>query len=219
MTPYLMDRRVLFVASAAALMLLMGCSALPERPVRPAQYDFGPGLPQAEAPAPSARPLPVLALADLEPVGVFESSSAVLYRLAYAGDQQLRPYAQARWTLPPAQLIRQRLRDHLSARYTVMSAGESAALKRADNQPVRVLRLELEEFTQVFDSPSQSQAWLRLRATLVDNSPAGETLLAQQVFTAREPAASADAVGGVLALTRATDQVARSLGLWLEQAR
>lgn len=219
MTPYLMDRRVLLAAWVAASILLGGCSALPERPLRPAQYDFGPGLVQADVVASPAKPLPVLALADLEPVGVFESSSAVLYRLAYAGDQQLRPYAQARWTLPPAQLIRQRLRDHLSTRYTVMSAGESAALKRADKQPVRVLRLELEEFTQVFDSPSQSQALVRLRATLVDNSPSGETLLAQQVFTAREPAGSADAVGGVLALTRATDQVARTLGLWLEQAR
>ena len=67
--------------------------------------------------------------------------------------------------------------------------------------------------------PSHSQALVRLRATLVDNSPAGETLLAQRVFTAREPAASADAVGGVLALTKATDQVAATLGQWLERAR
>ena len=49
----------------------------------------------------------------MEATGLPEGSNAVLYRLAYADGQQLRPYSQARWSQPPAQLLQQRLREQL----------------------------------------------------------------------------------------------------------
>lgn len=206
------------VAGLMALVLGLGaCSVMPDRPVRPTQYDFGPGALTAP-PVRAALGNAVLVIADLEPSGGLDSSSMVLYRLGYTGDQQLRPYAQARWTLPPAQLVRLRLRDHLSLQRAVMSPTEGAALQRSQGQSLRVLRLELEEFSQVFDQPQQSSALVRLRATLLDSRPAGETLLAQRVFVTRQAAPSPDAPGGVIALTQATDQLARDLAQWVDTA-
>ncbi|CAN7342066.1 ABC-type transport auxiliary lipoprotein family protein [Pseudorhodoferax sp. LjRoot39] len=195
--------------------LLTGCSALPDKPTRPAQYDFGPG-PVADAPTDRRAPLAPLALDEVEAAGPLEAGTAVLYRLGYVDAQQLRPYAQARWSMPPAQLVRQRLREQLGQRRTVVGAGEGAAMLRNDGRQPLVLRVELLEFSQLFTAPAQSAGLVRLRATVVDNLPAGEKVLAQRQVIVQRPAPTADAAGGVRALAEATDAAAAELSQWLE---
>lgn len=202
-----------------SLVLLLGaCSALPDKPVRAALYDFGPG---ALVPVPATRqaPLAPIALADISTPGGVLDNQSVLYRLAYDDAQQLRPYSQARWSMPPAQLIRQRLRDTLGRTRAVLNAGEGPALNRGANQGVlpRVLQLELDEFSHFFESPASSVGLIRLRATLVEATPSGEKLLAQRSITVQRPAPSADAAGGVRALTAATDAAIDELATWLQQ--
>ena len=189
------------------LALFGGCAALPDKPVRPAVYDFGPGLAVQPIPAPAAV-LPALALADINAPAALDGT-AVLFRLAYADVQQLRPYAQARWSMPPAQLVRQRLREQLSPQRVVLNPGEGAAAVS--------LRLELEEFTQVFTAPDQSDGLVRLRVTLMENRAARERLVAQRSIVQRRPAPSADAPGGVRALTAATDAAIDDIVQWLRQ--
>lgn len=194
--------------------VLGGCAALPDKPVRPAVYDFGPGLTVKAAPTPAVVPaapgavLPPLALADIDAPPALDGA-AVLYRLVYADVQQLRPYAQARWSMPPAQLVRQRLREQLGQQRVVLNPGEGAAGLS--------LRLELEEFTQVFETPERSIGLVRLRATLVEGAGGRERIVAQRRFVTQRPAPSADAAGGVRALTAATDAAIDEIGLWLQQ--
>lgn len=202
-----------------ALTLLLGaCSSLPDRPTRPVTYDFGPGPLTAPAntrtaPLPT---LPTLALGDVEPSGVLDGSTAVLYRLAYADAQTLLPYAQARWSMPVAQLVRQRLRDTLGQRRAVISADESAALVRTNGALPLVLRVDLDEFSHIFDSPTSSAGLLRLRVTLVENTPTGDKLLGQRQVIVQRPATSNDAAGGVRALAQATDAAAQEIAQWVE---
>ena len=165
------------------LVLLVGCSALPTPPNRPVSYDFGPGLTSLPA-ADRRASLPPIALADVEATGLSESSTAVLYRLNYADAQQLRPYTLARWTQPPVQLVQQALRAQLGLRRPVLQDADAAAQARDTARGGKlpaVLRIELEEFSHLFTSPAESTGLLRLRATLVDPTPAGETLLGQRV--------------------------------------
>ncbi len=208
--------RVFTVVFAAVLAAgLSACSALPERPERPVMVDFGPG-PVA---APSARPLPTLpplALSEVEPAGVLDGSTAVLYRLAYTDTHQLLPYAQTRWSMPVAQLVRQRVRDVLGQQRSVLTSAESAALARSNGVLPRVLRLELDEFSHIFDSPSSSAGLVRLRLTLLEDTPEGATLLGQRSITVQRPAASNDARGGVHALAAATDAAAQEIAQWLQ---
>lgn len=196
-------------------VLLAGCSVLPDKPQRPAQYDFGPG-PVAAVPTDRRAPLPPLALAEVEASGPLEAATGVLYRLAYTDAQQLRPYALARWSMPPAELVRQRLREQLGQRRTIVSAGEGAAMLRTDGRQPLVVRIELEEFSQLFTAPATSSGLVRLRATVVDNLPAGEKVLAQRQVIVQRPAPTADAAGGVRALAEATDAAAAELSQWLE---
>jgi cholesterol transport system auxiliary component len=143
---------------------------------------------------------------------------AVLYRLGYADAQQLRPYSQARWSMPPAQLVRQRVRDQLGQRRAVFNAGASVALNRSQNAVLPLLlRLDLEEFSHLFSSPTASVGLIRLRATLLEVTPAGEKLVGQRYVVAQRPAPSSDAPGGVQALTAATDAAIAEIDQWLQQ--
>lgn len=208
-----MRTRLLVALMGAAL--LVAC-ATPDKPVRATQYDFGSGA--VVAPATPTAALPAIVLADIEAAGSLEGSS-LFYRLAYADDHQLRPYAQARWSAPPPQLIRQRLREKLGAERPVLDPSESAALARNGGAMPRVLRLDLEEFSHLFDSPGRSWGVVRLRASLFENTTAGERLIAQRSVIARQPAPSPDASGGVRGLTAATDAAADELRQWLAQQR
>jgi cholesterol transport system auxiliary component len=189
-----------------ALSLAAGCASLPSPPARPAVYDFGPG---ALTTTPATRhTLPPIALPDVKAPPALDSA-AVLYRLAYSDAQQLRPYAQARWSMPPGQLVQQRLRESLSLTRAVVGPGES-------DVPL-ALRVELHEFSQLFDTPQTSSGLVRLRATLVDIKGGADRLVAQQVFVVQRPAASADAPGGVRALMAATDAAVEEIAAWLQR--
>ena len=93
----------------------------------------------------------------------------MLYRLNYADAQQLRPYTLARWTQPPVQLVQQALRASWACAPPVLHDADAAA-QAHDDRPRRqtrpaVLRIELEEFSHLFTSPTESTGLLRLRAT------------------------------------------------------
>ena len=78
------------------------------------------------------------------------------------------------------------------------------------------LRLELEEFSQLFERPGTSVGLLRLRATVVQANAPAEPTLAQRMVIVQRPAASADAAGGVRALTIATDAAIQEIDAWLK---
>lgn len=214
--------RGVWAATLAAAALLAGCSALPAPPARADVYDFGPGTlaqAQAQSPSPAERgaPLPPIALPEVAVAGPVEGSTAVLYRLAYDDPRHLRPYGQARWSQPPAQLVQQAVRDQLGLRRPVLLGDEGASHLVDTGKPPTVLRMEVEEFSQVFQSPKASTGVLRLRASLADSTQAGEKLIAQRVFVVQRPAPSADARGGTLAMAEAAAQVAQEVERWVEQ--
>lgn len=209
-----MKRRALF---ALAPLALAGCSSfLPDKPVREVQYDFGP-LPPPGSTATAAGGTP-LVLPDVEVNDALESTS-MLYRLGYSDPHQLRPYAYARWSAPPGQLLRQRLRERLGRDRPILDATAAASLARRGGAVPPTLRVELEEFSQLFDTQTTSLGIVRVRCTLLESTTAGERLVAQRAFVQQSPAASADAAGGVRALTAATDAVAQDVASWLRGPR
>lgn len=189
----------------AVFLLLSGCALpLPDKPVRPQPYDLGPALPLAANAAPGG---PALALDRVESSAAIDGT-AVIYRLMHSeGGQQPRPYAQARWTMSPPQLLTQRLREALSATRPVVEPGAGLAAVE--------LRAELDEFAQIFSSPGTSEGVVRLRVTAVSPTTKADRLLGQRTFTVRKPAASADAAGGVSALRAATDEAVQQVVAWV----
>lgn len=156
-------------------------------------YDFG--LPVSRfAERPAGGELAVEVRAPL-----WFDSLGIGYRLAYAEPARLREYARARWAGPVAQLVQQRLMQRLA----LMPAGQSRSRC--------VLRVDIDEFSQVFATPTVSKALLQARVQLLDRSRAR---LAGFDARIEKPAVAADSRGGVAALTAAVDQLAADLLRW-----
>ncbi len=198
--------------------LVAGC-AIVDKPVRAVVYDFGPGATPRSTAATTATAtpaMPVVLLPEID-AGPALDNTAVLYRLAYADAQQLQPYAQARWSMTPAQLLGQRLRERLAQQATVLTPGDSTV--GLGSTAALVLQVELEEFSQVFDAPASSAGLVRMRATAVRSVRGIDQLLGQRSFQLQRPASSADARGGVHALTQASDAAVEDIAQWLTSLR
>lgn len=201
-------RRTRLLVLGLAMAALLGACAVTERPLAQQLYDFGPGRAQAKA-AEEAGATQGLALRVQS--GPALETPAMLYRLAYADDRQLRAYALARWSMSPPELVQQRLREGLGRHFAVLRPGEGGA--------TRLLHVDLEEFSQVYESTSMSKGVLKMRVTLWQTGPHGGRLLAQRLLMVQHEAPTPDALGGVRALSQATDAALEQLQPWLMQQR
>jgi cholesterol transport system auxiliary component len=184
-----------------ALLLLGGCAAGEKRDEQ-TLYDLGP-LP-AQSAAPSGKRVPVLAVAEIS-APAWMDSSRMVYRLHYDNPLEARTYAQARWTMAPSRLLLQRVKTGLAQSGTaVLSTGDGAV-------ELPQLRIDVDDFSQIFESGASNHARVMLRASVLQD----RRLLAQQSFSANAKAPSADAAGGVRALADASDLVIRDMIVWL----
>lgn len=193
--------RLSFSSAALAMLLAFGvlaagCAGNPAA-LSDIRYDFGPPNPAA-----SAGTQPAVKVLDVSAPDTLESDK-LIYRLSYADAQQTASYANSHWTMAPSQLLTQRLRSALSSRGTVLTG--------ADGVRAPVLKVDLSEFEQVFDSQSESHAAITARATLTQNGK----VFGQRTFIARAPSSSADAAGGAQALAAASDDLVSQIGAWL----
>jgi cholesterol transport system auxiliary component len=139
--------------------------------------------------------------------------SDIVYRLAYEDPAQVHSYTLSRWVAAPASLLSQRLRERLP----LVFARGNALDEQKTPAPRIVLRVELEEFCQVFDTTQGTHVLLQARATLIDAR--GREAIAQRQFAVQRPAATPDALGAAHALREAADQFLTDLLAWLEQAQ
>ncbi len=188
------------IAFTLAALLLAGCSVVQPTRAPEASYDFGP-------------PPAAIAGAKLDKTVVLYDATAPVwldvphlhYRLAQSAPAQPRNYANSNWVMSPVALFTLRLKGRLAdAGKGVFSPGDGV---RAD----LALRVEVEEFTQVFDSPTASRGQVRVRASL----SGGRDAPVQKTFSVDRPAATADADGGAKALIAASDEAIRQIVEWM----
>ncbi len=191
--------KILAIRLALPCLLLLGACASKLAPFSTSLFDFGP--PPASV---TALTLPAISLAEISAPAWLDSPNMV-YRLSYASPQQPRPYADSHWSMTPAQLLEQRLKTRIAAAGGIVTAASNSAL----NLPL--LRIELEDFSQNFDTPGTSSVQIRARATLF----AGRLLLAQKNFARQLPAAGANAAAGAQSLAAASDLLLDDLLHWL----
>lgn len=195
-----------------AIVLLTGCAA-PRAKAPPAMYDFGaqrlatvPGSPGKSG---ETRLRASIWVPDaLAPVWL--DNTGILYRLAYHDLAQVYSYARSRWAAVPAALLTQRIRSRIAM---INDAGVASTAEGARTN--YMLRLELEEFTQIFDTTDYSRGVIRLRASLIDRRT--RSLLSQRSFSIEQPTPTSDAPGAVHALAEAADNLIGSLIGWLAE--
>lgn len=211
-----MKKNILLIAVVAAATALAGCAS---KGPQPTSYDFGPmGAPlPAASLAPSAAGsngtngtaamaagIPALVVSDVSGPASLDTQR-MYYRLMYADARQSRPYAYNNWSVTPLQLMSQRLKARIAqSGVKVVSTTDAAG-------GLPLLRLEADEFSQNFDSATQSSASITLRASVFRN----HKLVDQRTFSRTARAPSADAAGGASALAESTDGIAADILAWL----
>ena len=193
---------MLRAALLLSVALLAGCALGPQSREGRSNYDFGLSRTDKDA---TPRLQQDLIVADLS-APAWMDNSGIYYRLAYQDATRLRAYALSHWMMPPAALLGQRLRA------SIARASKAGVFTPADGvRAAYTLRLELEEFSQVFDAADSSRAVLRLRASLLRQ----RDIVAQQAFSLERAAATPNAEGGVRALIAASDDAGEKLVDWL----
>lgn len=178
----------------ATALALSACSLAPKAPAR-TLYDLG----LAPAAASGGGPL-AWRVADVT-APPWLQTEGIAYRLAFQQAQRQEHYRDSIWAAPPSDLLTQRLREQLS---TPPGCG---------GRPAALLAVNLDEFEQVFTSPTSSQVVLRLHATLWPASVGGAAQ--QRHWRIERAAATADAPGAVRALAQAVDELVPKLADWL----
>ena len=193
---------MLRAALLLSLSLIAGCAIGPQTREGMVNYDFG--LPHTGTDA-NPRLQQDLLVAEVTAPAWMDNSN-IYYRLAYQDPSRPQAYALSHWVMSPAALLGQRLRA------SIARASTAGVFVPADGvRAAYTLRLELEEFSQVFDAADRSRAVLRLRASLIGQ----RNIVAQQGFNLEHAAATPNAEGGVRALIAASDAAGEKLVDWL----
>ncbi|MDD2742311.1 MAG: ABC-type transport auxiliary lipoprotein family protein [Rhodocyclaceae bacterium] len=182
------------VFSLLLAISLSGCFTAGKRGAEQvlAMYDLGP-------PANAERQQRKTPLAIEVRAPLWFDSMGIEYRLAYADVARLREYANARWVGPPAQLIQQKLVQQLG----FVPHGQSRARC--------VLRVDITEFSQIFETPEASHSLVQARMQWLDHSRAR---IAERDINLRSVAPSPDARGGVTALSASITALTVTVRQW-----
>lgn len=193
------------MAAAFILLMLNGCSILPKDDASIVTYDFG--LPRESAPDQTTHSAGRL---EVSPVTApsWLDSPALLYRLAYHNAARLDAYADSRWAAPPAALITLRLRQALSTASDTAKGNPTPQNGAPDR-----LRVDLEEFSQVFDAPQSSRVLVRAHVSLIQKN--AQTPLRERTFSLERQAPTPDATGAASALRQVSDEFIDAVLNWL----
>jgi cholesterol transport system auxiliary component len=178
---------------------------IPEKRYSPSVFDLGPQPSYASRFTSGIEATLLIPAISASP---WLDNTGMQYRLAYQDASRPDAYAQNRWAVAPALMLTERLR----ARFAAASRGVVTAQDGAKAD--YALRIELEDFSQLFDSAQSSTGAVRLRATLIDLNT--RALQAQRTFSAQRPAAP-NAPGAAQALAAASDALVEELLVWATQ--
>lgn len=181
---------------AAAALLLAACNSVPKAAPGYAVHDFGP----LDGPPPRMLAFPIRST-EVVPAP-WLASTAMHYRLLYAQPTRRQVFVENRWAAHPGQLLELALKRSMKG--DLPPAGATGCR----------LRVDLDEFAQVFESEGVSRGVIELRAALL--APRSDQSIAARSFSASVLAPSANAVGGVLALRDGVARVNHELLDWLE---
>jgi ABC-type uncharacterized transport system auxiliary subunit len=196
-----MENHVKWMTALCLALALTGCSLGKMEPA-PVLYDLG----TEEGPAP-------VGVGTHKPVALaFNAAPALadtgmIWRVANGDSPKV--YARSRWSVPPPDLVRQRLSERLARLGPVLS-GDTVGLPR--------LQVTLTRFEQVFSADgATSTGQVALQAVLLQADGDGR-VIAQKLVRSSAASATQDAGGGARALSQATDAAADELAAWLSSA-
>jgi cholesterol transport system auxiliary component len=189
-----------------AVLLLAGCTLTPQKTPPVSMYDFGP-TPQLE----SGHPVFLRANIQVAEISapVWLDTQSIRYRLAYHNPAQTYAYTSSRWVAPPAKLLTERIKQHFATHID-----QEDKIRESVSLANYLLKIELEEFIQIFENQNSSWVKIRLRVSLYEQKT--RSLMAQRNFLGEQLTESTDAEGAVAGLIKVGDGLSSELIQWID---
>jgi cholesterol transport system auxiliary component len=190
-------RPAIFLLSISLIISsLVACVSLNKTKPNIAIYDFGLSVPTEN---PSENNQPIISKIFLEEPVAAESlqNNKIRYRLNYQNSLRVFYYSESRWAATPAELFASKLSKMVSV---------------ANNPMTCSLKLKIEAFDHVFQTPSASEGLVQLSVSLIEKK--SKKIISSQLITESVTSASPNAQGGTAALQQASENALKKVINW-----
>lgn len=157
----------------------------------------------------SGRHFPVVLRVEQPSAPKWLQKPRIYYRLTYKGKSRIAAYNRSHWVEPPPAMLAQALHEALA-----QSGVFNAVVGGSRGKAGLVLHFHLAHFEQPFKSRHHSAGLLQTRVTLTN--PDTGRVLAQRRFHYRVTAPTANAQGGVEALSTASGKWIGAVTAWVQ---
>lgn len=183
---------ILLFTSSLFIGTLAACVGINKTKQNIAVYDFGLSIPSESNQQISSK------IILEEPVSTTSlNNNKIRYRLNYQNPSRIFFYAESRWAATPSELFSNML---------------SRMLNAAKNPMTCTLKLKIEAFDQVFQTPSASEGFVQLSVFLIEKK--SQKVISSQLITESVSANSPNAQGGTVALKLASESALKKVINW-----
>ena len=183
---------ILVLTSSLFISTLATCVGINKTKQNIAVYDFG-----LSVPSESNQQITSKIILE-EPVSTASlNHNKIRYRLNYQNPSRIFFYTESHWSATPSELFSNML---------------SKMVKVEKNPMACSLKLKIESFDQVFQTPSSSEGFVQLSVFLIEKK--SQKVISSQLITESVTSTSANAQGGTVALKQASENTLKKVINW-----
>jgi cholesterol transport system auxiliary component len=183
---------ILLLTSSLLISTLVACVGINKTKQNIAVYDFGLTVPSENNQQITSK------IILEEPVSIASlNHNKIRYRLNYQNPSRIFFYTESRWAAKPSELFSNML---------------SKTVNVARNPMTCNLKLKIEAFDQVFQTPSASKGFVQLKVFLIEKK--SQKIISSQLITESVKSTSSNAEGGTVALQQASENTLKKVINW-----
>ena len=183
---------ILLLSIGLIISSLNACVSLNKTKPNVAIYDFGLSIPSE-----SNQQLTLKIWLDEPVVAESLNHNKIRYRLHYQNHLRVFYYSESRWAATPAELFSSKL---------------SQMVNLPKNPTNCSLKLKIEAFDHVFQTPSASEGFVQLSISLIEKK--SKKIISSQLITESVTSTSSNVQGGTVALQKASENALKKVINW-----
>ena len=187
---------ILWLSISLVISTLTACVGFNKTKQNMAVYDFGLSVPSEN---PSENNQQIISKIFLDEPVAAESLQhhKIRYRLNYQNPLRVFYYTESRWAAAPSELFSSKLNKMVKVEKSPMTCS---------------LKLKIEAFDHVFQTPSASEGLVQLSVSLIEKK--SKKTISSQLITESVTSTSPNAQGGTAALLQASENVLKKVIHW-----
>jgi cholesterol transport system auxiliary component len=192
-----MRNSILLLSISLIISTLGACVGLNKAKQNIAVYDFGLSVPNLPVSSESNQPITSTIIIDEPAAEESLNQNKIRYRLNYQNPLRVYYYTESRWAAAPAALFSSKL---------------SKMVQEDKKSTTCSLKLKIEAFDHVFQTPSASEGLVQLNAAIIEKK--SKKIISSQLIIESVTSVSPNAQGGTAALQQASENALKMAINW-----